>query len=336
MRCPRLAELPLPPPGKTGWPWTVETPALPAARLNGSPWPRISIVTPSYNQGQFIEETIRSVLLQGYPDLEYIIIDGGSTDQSVEIIGKYEPWLTYWVSEKDRGQTHAINKGFDLASGEIFAWVNSDDQLLAGALQSVSFDLDGCQVWLVGGSIAINAQGDEVEIWRPDIIPNALAWLDRFSRGVTYLVPQPSTFWPRSEWTACGPLDERLDFCFDHAFFLLLCYKCGPPKISTKFLSLYRLHQDTKTSRAPLRFKIENTETALLNAGLAPLPFKYLIILTALRSRARFRLFEVQGGNASLFSYGRLALRSPLLVFDRMFWGAVKQGIKWRRAIRAQ
>ena len=80
-------------------------------------WPRISIVTPSYNQGQFIEETIRSILLQGYSNLEYIIIDGGSTDKSVEIIKKYEPWLSYWVSEKDRGQSHAINKGFGCSTG---------------------------------------------------------------------------------------------------------------------------------------------------------------------------------------------------------------------------
>src|SRR5215469_2917833 len=118
MRNARLADLPPPPAGHTGWPWTIESMPSPPARTDGSPWPTISIVTPSYNQGQFIEETIRSVLLQGYPALEYIIIDGGSTDQSVEIIKKYEPWLTYWISESDRGQSHAINKGFKRATGE--------------------------------------------------------------------------------------------------------------------------------------------------------------------------------------------------------------------------
>jgi len=101
-------------------------------------WPRLTIVTPSFNQSEFIEETIVSVLDQDYPDLEYIIVDGGSTDRSVELIEKYERWLTYWVSEPDRGQAHAINKGFERATGQIAAYINSDDAYLPGAFATVA------------------------------------------------------------------------------------------------------------------------------------------------------------------------------------------------------
>jgi len=119
-------EIPSPPAGKTGWPW-VEATEIRETELGTVDWPRITVVTPSYNQGQFLEATIRSILLQGYPNLEYMIIDGGSTDNSVEIIQKYDKFLAYWVSESDRGQTHAINKGFRRATGALIAWQNSDD-----------------------------------------------------------------------------------------------------------------------------------------------------------------------------------------------------------------
>jgi glycosyltransferase involved in cell wall biosynthesis len=138
MECPKIKKLPPPPPDKKGWPWTEESEQLPPRMPDNTPWPKISIVTPSYNQGQFIEETIRSVLLQGYPNLEYIIIDGGSTDQTVEIIKRYEEWITYWVSESDQGQANAINKGITECNGDIFAWINSDDLYCPGAFEMVS------------------------------------------------------------------------------------------------------------------------------------------------------------------------------------------------------
>jgi glycosyltransferase involved in cell wall biosynthesis len=160
MRCPTLGELFLPP-GKTGWPWTEESPQLSDTMPDGRPWPQVSVVTPSYNQEQFIEETIRSVLLQGYPNLEYIIIDGGSIDESVEIIRKYADWLAYWVSEPDRGQTDALNKGFARAHGEIVAWLNSDDTYEPGTLRRVAqeFGEDQARVVIYGNCNFVDENG---------------------------------------------------------------------------------------------------------------------------------------------------------------------------------
>ncbi len=134
MPCPKLNDLPEPPKGKIGWPWTEESTPLQHLTPAGREWPRITIVTPSFNQGAFIEETIRSVLLQGYPDLEYIVMDGGSTDHSGEIIEKYSSWLSYWVSEPDGGQSNAINRGLMMGSGTFATWINSDDMLCRNAL----------------------------------------------------------------------------------------------------------------------------------------------------------------------------------------------------------
>ena len=133
---PTLQELPPSPAGKSGWPWTEASASPPATMPDGSALPRITVVTPSFNQAQFLEATLRSILLQGYPDLELIVMDGGSKDGSVEIIRKYAPWLTHWVSEPDGGQSAAINRGLRRGTGAFATWINSDDMLERNALSN--------------------------------------------------------------------------------------------------------------------------------------------------------------------------------------------------------
>src|SRR5262249_6291259 len=129
-----ISSMPAPPPGCVGWPWIDVTPVASVSPPADLGWPRISIVTPSFNQGRDLEETIRSVLLQEYPNLEYVVIDGASTDGSVAVIEKYARHLTHWVSEPDDGCAQALNKGLRRASGEIFGFLNSDDVYEPGVL----------------------------------------------------------------------------------------------------------------------------------------------------------------------------------------------------------
>src|SRR4030095_840430 len=193
VRCPTLEQLLPPPPGKPACPWTEDSPQLPNTRLDGSAWPRVSVTTPSYNQGQFIEETIRSVLLQGYPDLEYIVIDGGSTDETLEIIRRYEPWLTYWVTEPDHGQTHAINKGWMRATGEILAYINTDDCYLDRTITTAAHEFCATSnVGMVYGSaIVVDEAGNQLRTWeaRPFDVKTMLT--------AGNIVPQPAAFFSR-------------------------------------------------------------------------------------------------------------------------------------------
>ncbi len=249
MRCPTLAELPPPPPDKTGWPWTEETPPLPESMPDGSPWPRISIVTPSYNQGQFIEETIRSVLLQGYPNLEYIIMDGGSTDNSVEIIKKYEPWLAYWVSEKDRGQSHAINKGFEKSTGEIMAWINSDDFYFPECLHKVAlaFFSHPYAGFVVGGIAPADESSCLGKVQVPKLpagAPVDLTLLDPDS----WHLPQASAFFSRKLLSEIGAwVREDLHYTMDRELFYRAAYKSNLI-ILEQALATFRHHPQSKTT----------------------------------------------------------------------------------------
>lgn len=154
---------------KNGWPW--EAPVLHEGHSLGDkhPYPKISIITPSLNQGDFIEECIRSVLLQQYPNLEYIIIDGGSQDNTVNIIKKYEPWIDYWVSEEDSGQSQAINKGMKIATGDIVAWLNSDDMYFPGVFFEIArqFSIYSNKLLCVGDCEFVTSE--ETFIWKSKI-----------------------------------------------------------------------------------------------------------------------------------------------------------------------
>lgn len=217
-----IRKVPAPPSGKTGWPWTEETPCFPDTMADGSPWPRITIVTPSYNQAEFIEETIRSVLLQGYRNLEYIIVDGGSDDATVDIIRKYEDSLAYWVSEPDRGQAHAINKGFDRATGEVFGWINSDDYYYPGAIQAIA------RVFVEHPAIAL-AHGYEHHVDGEGKVLHEVFPAFKNARVSTLYFAHPllqaACFWRSEAHRAIGGLDERLHYLLDYEFLLRLAYK---------------------------------------------------------------------------------------------------------------
>jgi cellulose synthase/poly-beta-1,6-N-acetylglucosamine synthase-like glycosyltransferase len=213
-----LQDLPQSPPGKTGWPWTTESQSFPPLTPASKPWPKISIVTPSYNQGTFLEETIRSVLLQNYPNCEYIIIDGGSTDNSIEVIKRYEKWLSYWISEKDRGQIDAINKGFERSTGEILAWINSDDLYLMNALAKIAlyFTKDVRTELLIGERLNIDSSGSLIN--KQTLGPNTVirSHVLYFGRWPFY---QECVFFKKRLWNKAGPLSEEFSLLFDQDFF---------------------------------------------------------------------------------------------------------------------
>ncbi len=259
MRCPRLDELP-PPTEGTGWPWTEETPQLPATLADGSPWPRLSIVTPSYNRRAFIEGSLRSVLLQGYPDLELVVIDGGSNDGTVEILERYRPWLASLVVEPDRGWRHAVNKGLVRCSGQIVTFFSSDDLYLPGAFGRVCArwpELEGKGA-VVGSFRHVDERSQPVEAeFIPPRLPPAPLDLSLIDPR-QWRLHQVATFYLADALDAVGcSLDEDLLYNADRELMYRIC-RCFPIDLVASPLAVFRLHTGSLAGASQRRHAAEN------------------------------------------------------------------------------
>ncbi len=224
--------------------------------------PRITVVTPSFNQAQFLETTMLSVLGQCYPSLEYIVMDGGSSDGSAEIIRKYEAQLAYWVSARDGGQSAAINAGFGKATGDILCWLNSDDFFLPGTLHRIAkiFANRTSEPRLCYGScLFFHNEGRRAKVVRPRPHDPHLLRLSAY-------IIQPSAFWTRALWEKVGPLEESFAFGFDWDWFIRAS-KAGEFETCDEIFSAYRLHAAHKSGSGSERRRKEILEVARRHAA---------------------------------------------------------------------
>lgn len=313
---------------KAGWPWDDEVDcSVYKADLQ---WPKISIITPSYNQGQYIEETIRSILLQNYPNLEYVIIDGGSTDQTVAVIQKYEKHLNHWVSEPDKGQTDAINKGLCLINGELVNWINSDDILTKLALYQVAKSyLDNQSDIIIGASKTIllekNGEIQEDKEWSPKAQITLSEFVKEGMNGMG--ISQPSTYL-KLNFLKENNIDIKsyLHYSFDWRLYID-CLKHNP-KITTfnHPLSIAKLHPEAKTSLNWVKFIEEGNVSVdeLLEEAIMDKGVLVLLKKNKLRNR-KWMLFNEFTNKPSLIKAFSFIFKCPQILFYRPFLGAIKK-----------
>lgn len=249
-----LEQLPPPPPGHQGYPWTEGSATLADfPQLQGQKLPKISIVTPSFNQGQFIEQTLRSLLLQNYPHLELIVIDGGSKDQTVSILQKYSPWLHYWVSEPDGGQSQALNKGLSRSTGEWFNWINSDDYLVPNALWHLAEQMVTGRYEVLAGKVCKFVEGFHEVIIGPSAPPKSQ------EEALFWFAGQPSIFVHLPTYAQLGPINESLRYRMDVEWHLRHPLHRPFERIGylPQVLSYSNLHNECKTASQALGFHRE-------------------------------------------------------------------------------
>ena len=242
--------------------------------MSDSNLPLVSIVTPSFNQAHYLESTILSVLEQDYPNIEYIIVDGGSSDGSLEIIRRYANRLAWWVSEKDNGQTDAINKGFNRMKGDILAWLNSDDTYEKNVVrEAVSYLQEKPEVGLVyGGANFIDENGRIIGHF-----PAAQTNYRRLRQGYVH-IPQQSAFWRADLWRKVGPLDPSFFFAMDYDLWVRLA-ALAPVQYLPRLWANFRLHTQGKTIAADDRCWPEMLKVHFRDGGtwFGVLPAKYLL-----------------------------------------------------------
>lgn len=215
-------------------------------KKNKKTYPKISIITPSYNQGHFIKETIDSVLNQNYPNLEYIVMDGGSTDDTAKILKTYGNKIS-WVSKKDKGQTDAINTGIRKSTGDIVAYINSDDVMLPNTLHTVAeYFMDHSEVmWLTGDYFIIDENGNKIQSFVANYKKILRQYPTKVVLSIANFIIQPSTFWRRSLMDRIGFFDDTLHYCMDFDYWMR-AIRHYPVSILPNYFSLFRIHGNSK------------------------------------------------------------------------------------------
>jgi GT2 family glycosyltransferase len=274
-------------------------------------FPRISIVTPSFNQAAYLEQTLRSVIEQGYPDLEYIVIDGASSDGSVEIIRRYERHLKYWVSEPDHGQAEAVNKGLAQVSGEIIGWLNSDDYYLPGALQAAAQAFQehpDCGL-IYGDVLAVDGAGVVIN----ELRYNQWTLEDLMSFNI---IGQPAVFLRRSVLEQAGWLDVRFHFLLDHQLWLRMA-QLAPILYVPERWAAARFHAEAKNVAQAASFGQEVYAIVAWMQTQPALAARYQRLRRRIWAGAHrinaYYLAEGRQPAAALAAYGRSFLASPAL-----------------------
>ena len=253
MLCPAITELPKPPANQTGWPWTEESERVPDSMPDGRPWPKISVVTPHLNQRPFIEEMIRSILLQGYPDIEHLVIDGGSTDGSLELIAQYSSWVKC-VVEKGEGQSAALNRGFRLATGDLIGWQNSDDFYGPDAFRQAALAAAEHPDCAIFNGMVRGFQGHES--LPPWIFENC----NEFSQEKLLkevCVMNQSMFLRRGVFERGVFLRDDLHFAMDQEFFWRLSLEGFRYHMVPSMIGYYRQHENAKSTTYSVRADLE-------------------------------------------------------------------------------